>query len=269
MPDFKVGEIVVRKSYGGDIPFVIKSISKDDEGNIIYRLGGIVYRIQADANGDDLIRQDPERVYTSTERYMSRVSRYAFVRMHPRYAFTLNRFRGKPGKVLHIDSSDDFLKRCIQHYEAGGLKPVGELSPESEQPSIVRNLLEKHRPDILVLTGHDSIKKNADKYSIGSYSNSKYYIQAVKEARKYESSSSRLFIFAGACQSYYEALMSAGATFASSPGRILINALDPAIVAEKIALTDSRKIVTPRDVAAITVSGSKGIGGVSTRGHLK
>ncbi len=41
-------------------------------------------------------------------------------------------------------------------------------------------------------------------------------------------------IFAGACQSYFEAIISAGANFASSPARILIDFLDPIMVAEKL-----------------------------------
>lgn len=269
MFDFKVGDIVVRKSYGGDIPFVINKITKDENNDFVYHLSGLIYRIEADSKGDDLLKQDPKKVQADNDRYMYRVSRYANMRMQPRGIFSFRFSRGTPGKVLQIDSSEDYLDRCLQHYKDGGLSPVGEVYSESEQPSIVQNLLKKYKPDILVLTGHDSIKKNADKYNLNSYSNSRYYIQSVKEARKYESSSSKLCIFAGACQSYYEALMSAGANFASSPGRILINALDPAIVAEKVALTDSSRIVTPREVAAITITGSKGIGGINTRGHRR
>jgi len=62
--------------------------------------------------------------------------------------------------------------------------------------------------------------------------------------------------------------MESGANFASSPGRININALDPAIVSEKVALTDRNSFVTPEEIGEITVSGRKGIGGIKTRGHL-
>jgi len=61
-------------------------------------------------------------------------------------------------------------------------------------------------------------------------------------------------IFAGACQSYFEAIMQAGANFASSPGRININALDPAIVSEKVALTNKDNYVTPEEVSKLTIS---------------
>lgn len=49
-----------------------------------------------------------------------------------------------------------------------------------------------------------------------------------------------MVIFAGACQSYYEGLILAGANFASSPARILIDFIDPLIVAERVAITDEK-----------------------------
>lgn len=119
-----------------------------------------------------------------------------------------------------------------------------------------------------MVTGHDSLKKGANPALIDSYRNSKYFIECVKEARKYQPDYDKLCIFAGACQSYFEAIMQAGANFASSPGRININALDPAIVSEKVALTNKENYVTPEEVSKLTVSGSKGVGGIKTRGHL-
>ena len=89
------------------------------------------------------------------------------------------------------------------------------------------------------------IKNGARYKDIFNYRNSRHFIQTVKEARKYdETQGKNLVIFAGACQSYFEALMDAGANFASSPARILIDFLDPLIVAEKVALTDKYKYIT-------------------------
>ena len=57
----------------------------------------------------------------------------------------------------------------------------------------------------------------------------------------YEKDQEKLIIIAGACQSNYEELIKSGANFASSPKRINIHALDPAIVASSISLSDKGK----------------------------
>lgn len=52
-----------------------------------------------------------------------------------------------------------------------------------------------------------------------------------------------------------------GANFASSPARVLIDFMDPLIVAEKIATTDRNRIVTTRDITAEIHDDGKRIGG--------
>lgn len=63
--------------------------------------------------------------------------------------------------------------------------------------------------------------------------------------------------------------MEAGADFASSPGRILIDFIDPLIVAEKIAITDNRKFVTAYDISKEIKEGQRGISGIGARGKKK
>ena len=90
------------------------------------------------------------------------------------------------------------------------------------------------------------IKHGARYRDIYNYRNSRHFIQTVKEARKYdETHEKNLVIFAGACQSYFEALMDAGANFASSPARILIDFLDPLIVAKIVFFIPSIKFLPP------------------------
>jgi spore coat assembly protein len=181
----------------------------------------------------------------------------------------ISKSRGTPGRILHLDSSGDFLNMSYNYYRKSNLIFSGKEIPESEQPEQVERLLEKTNADILVITGHDGIKKDSSKLnSIDGYRNSAYFIRSVERARNYQKDMDKLCIFAGACQSYYEGIMAAGANFASSPGRVLIHALDPAKVADNVALTDSRRYVTAAKIAEETQSGLKGIGGVNTRGHF-
>ena len=112
------------------------------------------------------------------------------------------------------------------------------------------------------------IRKGTKFNDLFNYRNSKYFIKTVEEARK-QRLKKDLVIFAGACQSYYEGLMLAGANFASSPARILIDFMDPLVVAEKIALTDSGKFVTIRDIEAELRDGQRGVNGTGAHGKKK
>lgn len=102
------------------------------------------------------------------------------------------------------------------------------------------------------------IKKGRNFEDIYNYRNSRYFAKTVKNVRK-EEKNRDLVIFAGACQSYYEALIEAGANFASSPARILIDFVDPLVVAQKVATTDSNKYLTISDIEAELRDGERGI----------
>ena len=114
------------------------------------------------------------------------------------------------------------------------------------------------------------IRNETGYYDIYNYRNSRHFIETVKEARRYESENGKdLVIFAGACQSYFEGLIMAGANFASSPARILIDILDPLIVAEKIATTEEIKYVTIRDIEDELRDGKRGVGGIGANRKKK
>lgn len=111
------------------------------------------------------------------------------------------------------------------------------------------------------------IKNGARYRDVYNYRNSRHFIQTVKEARKFdEAHNKNLVIFAGACQSYFEALMDAGANFASSPARILIDFLDPLVVAKSVAVTDKNKYITIDDFVDELRDGKKGVNGIGARG---
>jgi len=266
---FRIGDIVGRRSYGGDIPFEIIEIKKDIEGKKIYVLRGVFFRIEADSYENDLIRLDIKSVYINRQRKIMDAHRHMLRNIGETDVHLLNRAKTRPGKILHIDSSSEFADICARHYRSEGIPYVTKVIKESEQPYAIKKLLMAYRPDILIITGHDGIKKDAaDIKSIDSYRNSKYYIESAKIARELVPDYDELCIFAGACQSYYEEIMKSGANFASSPGRILIHCLDPAIVCERVALTSNTKYVIPEQAIRLTQSGSKGIGGIKTKGHL-
>jgi len=269
MNRLQVGSIVTRKSYGGDVHFKITNIITNDDGKPVYVLKGLLYRLEADSSGDDLLFQDLMTANRQMRSEILKIRSLEHNRINTFTRFIFSRLTGRSGRILHLDGDSDFLKKCIDFYRKAGLKSFGKAVSESRQPEVIGRYLEIYRPDIVVVTGHDGIKKDSgDTLSLNGYRNSRYFVKSAEIARKYQPDFNKLCIFAGACQSYFEAIMKAGTNFASSPGRILINYLDPATVGKRIALTDSKSIVTPQEIAEITVSGGKGIGGINTRGHL-
>lgn len=241
---FKSGDLVTRISHGNDVVFKIEKITDD-----VAYLKGVNVRLCADSNISDLVlvetknNEDDKRFYEKLEtiRNFER-SDYFYI----------------PGKILHVDGDREYLNRCLEFYKKANVLAYGVFSPENQMAENVVKYLEDINPDIVVITGHDSeIKKN-----------SKYFSDAVKACRKYQRDYDKLIVIAGACQSDYEQLIKSGANFASSPKKINIHALDPAIIALSLSLSDKNKNVDLLTLLEKTSNGKDGIGGVNTRGVM-
>ena len=243
-----------RNSYHNDIIFKVINI-KDD----ICYLKGEEVRLFADSPISDLVIETPVPIVKDDlaieikeERCMSRDD-YFYL----------------PGKILHIDGDSDFLNRCLDFYKEAGIMAIGKKISEKNIALQIKQLLNEYRPDIVIITGHDAyFKKSGDIHNINNYKNTEYFVKAVKEARNYEKSHDRLIIIAGACQSDYEELIKAGANYASSPKRVNIHALDPAIIASTIALTKRNEEVDLISLLEKTKNGKDGIGGIVGNGVM-
>ena len=174
------------------------------------------------------------------------------------------------GRILHLDGDKRYSEKSNRYYKSLGLEAIVKNIPENRQANYVVGLLEKYQPDILVVTGHDGmIKKGTAFNDVYNYRNSRHFISSVMEARKWEKKKGSLAIFAGACQSYYEGIMGAGANFASSPARIMIDFIDPLIVAERIATTENTKYLTIRDIEEELRDGKEGVSGIGAMGKKR
>ena len=246
---FEVGDLVTRKSYDNDIVFKITGI----EGGV-YLLTGVTIRLFADAPVDDLNHFNSDKV----DDFSPEIEEYRKLERDSYFYL--------PGKVVHVDMDELFLDRCMKFYKKNKLKAYGILSSENSLTNDVIENIKKYNPDILVITGHDSFNRREKRD--GKYKNTNRFIDAVKAARRHESSHEKLIIIAGACQSNYEELIKAGANFASSPKRINIHALDPAIIATCIAFSDKNNNIDLIKILDKTNYGSDGIGGIITKGTM-
>lgn len=246
---FQLGDFVTRKSYDNDIVFKIVEINNDN-----YIIKGVYVRLFADSPREDL------KMYSSDtdDDFIPEIEGYRNLER--------NEYFYLPGRILHIDGDSDYLEKCMNFYKKNKLKAFGIYATSDDLSRTVEQSLDKYNPDILVITGHDAYyRKKRDNVS---YKNTNNFVEAVKIARKYEHSHEKLFIIAGACQSNYEELIKAGANFASSPKRINIHALDPAIIAASLAFSDKNNNIDLIKILDKTKYGSNGIGGIITKGTM-
>ncbi len=247
----QIGDFVTRNSYNNDTVFKVINRKND----ILY-LKGVEFRLLADAKVSDCILIDKKKIKefipNDIDDDMQR-SEYFYL----------------PGKILHLDGDSEYLKRCMDFYKKNNVYAIGKKIDEKTIPNEIGELLEEVKPDIVIITGHDAYyRKKGVKTDIKNYKNSENFVKAIKKARKYEKSHDKLIIIAGACQSDYEDLIKAGANFASSPKRINIHALDPAIIATILSKTQRNKEVDLIDLLSKTRNGKDGIGGLVSNGTM-
>ena len=248
----EIGNYVTRNSYNNDTIFKVINRKNDT----LY-LKGVEYRLCVDAPVSDCILIDEKDI---KDDFNPIINEHNEERSDYFYL---------PGKILHLDGDDTYLKRCMDYYKKNNVFAIGKQIDEKTLPSEIMSLLKETKPDILIITGHDAYyKKKGNKKDIKNYQNSENFYKAVKEARKYEKSHDKLIIIAGACQSDYEDLIKAGANFASSPKRVNIHALDPAIIASTLALTRRNKEIDLIDLLDKTKNGKEGMGGLICNGMM-
>ena len=250
--NFQIGDLVTRNSYNNDVVFQIVDIDND-----IALLNGIDVRLCADSLITDL--KKASKLKNDDDEMLNRFGENTLDR---------NQYFYLPGKVVHLDSDENFLNRCISFYKKLNIKAKGIKLKESKFADEIPQIIDKYKPDILVITGHDAYyKKMGDEENNNNYKNTNFFIDAVRTARKFGSHND-LIIIAGACQSNYEELIKAGANFASSPKRINIHALDPAIVASSVALSLHNEPIDLLSILEKTKYGKDGIGGIITNGTM-
>ena len=249
----KINDYVSRISYNHDIIFKIIAIEKD-----VAILEGFQKRLIATSPLTDLTLVDNIKLIEATEESRFRIKE---IKKLSRYKMHMT------GKILHIDADKDYLSKCLKLYEELSLPAYGIHMNEASIKNHILDLIEQLDPDIVILTGHDSYNKQGLK-DLKNYRNTTDYVDAVKKIRKHYSKD-HIFVFAGACQSNFEAIMASGANFASSPKRVNIDAYDPAIVAIKAATTPFNQIIDIEEIKDVLDSKKNGISGVESYGKMR
>ncbi len=250
----KKGDIVSRLSHNQDIIFVIQEIV----GNVAY-LQGLYVRLVADSDISDLVHVDPSVL----NRYKETKNEY-----EKNIIATYKKKIGHiTGKILHLDSDPFYLTKCLNLYKTLGIYAYGLEMPEFQMSDHILQYIKRIRPNIIVITGHDSYN-NMGLNDLRNYKNTINFIKTIVQIRgQYDLDD--ICIFAGACGSNAEALIAAGANFASSFDRKNIEAFDPAIVAIMVAITPFNQIVDIESIYNFSKMQKGSIGGIETYGKMR
>ena len=241
--------------------FIVDKIIESREKNPIAIIKGLTLRIEADCNIDDLELIAKDKISQCMEEMAKRCDDTLKKKLS-RSECTL-----KNGRILHLDGDKTYSEKANTYYKDLNLDAIVKNVKEIQQPVVVWQLLNRYKPDVIIITGHDGMLKNGNNYNdINNYRNSKYFAETTNTARKW---SEDLVIFAGACQSYFEEIMQNGANFASSPGRVLIDFIDPLMVAKKVATSEDNRFITAHEIASNLREGSRALGGKGSKGKRK
>lgn len=102
----KIGDLVTRNSYHNDIVFIITDIIDD----IAYLKGNDI-RLVADAPLNDLVLSDARDDFNPDIEEL-KVDRDEYFYL--------------PGKILHLDGDDDYLKKSLEFYKKAGVFAIGK-----------------------------------------------------------------------------------------------------------------------------------------------
>lgn len=250
----KIDDYVVRISHNRDVIFKIKALEKDTA-----ILVGVYIRLIADAPLSDLELIGAEERSRADDEDLT----------HYTNLVSTIKKNGKQvnGKILHLDSDVTYLKKCLTFYTDNDIYAYGVCLSEEEMEKNILDLVLQIRPDVIIITGHDSYnKKGID--DLRNYTHTKDYIKAVRKVRE-QFMPDDIFIFAGACGSNFEALIASGANFAASTTRENIDAYDPAIVGYIAAVTRMTNLISLDRFRKLSKSNNKVVGGIDSYGKMR
>ncbi|MBO5479326.1 MAG: hypothetical protein J6A04_06555 [Clostridia bacterium] len=168
MRKIKKGDIVGRKSYGKDILFVVEKIIYRRNDKPVAILKGLIMRIEADADLDDLVIIEAKQIENNMRSLENRIEdkiKKCAKNSKPIFGRRLKQEdRGEEnGKILHLDGDKRYSDKSAKYYKKLNLNAIVRNIPENRQEYVVFDLLNRYQPDILVITGHDRNDKKRNR----------------------------------------------------------------------------------------------------------
>lgn len=157
MYKIKKGDIVGRISYGKDILFSVENIIKSSDGKQVAILKGLILRIEADANIDDLVLIEKQQVQSNMRglenKIEDKIKKCLGKETYKEKRKFLKRSQEvRNGRILHLDGDNRYTEKSIRYYKKIGLDAIVRNVPENRQEYVIMDLLNRYNPDIVVIT---------------------------------------------------------------------------------------------------------------------
>lgn len=150
---FQIGDMVARKSYQMDVLFRIIGIEQTSKGNSIAILHGDEVRLIADSDFSDLVAVKKDEQMMRKKKDESRMNEslellrqdYKLLREKQEYYATSQyqhqeHYFHMPGKVLHLDGDEAYLKKCLNVYKKIGVPVYGIHCHEKKMSASIEEL---------------------------------------------------------------------------------------------------------------------------------
>lgn len=156
MNDIKKGDIVARKSHNKDVIFIVDVVINNE----IAILSGITTRLKADSNLEDLEKVDKAQVIYTYKKMEARLD--SKINKRPKMQYGILKRSNKiiyTGRILHLDGDRRYSEKSSIYYKKMGLTAIVKNISESKQVVMANELIDRYKPDIVVITGHDRYDK--------------------------------------------------------------------------------------------------------------
>lgn len=149
--EIKKGDIVGRISYGKDILFYVDRIINTKTGKKYAILRGVQFRIEADAELDDLEKMNKDEIETEKRGIETKIKKRIAKSTKEIYT-KKTRNQDTNALILHLDGDKRYAQKSAKYYNQIGIKAIVKNIPENRQPQVIGNLISRYSPDIVVIT---------------------------------------------------------------------------------------------------------------------
>ena len=157
MNKIRRGSTVIKKSDNRKIVFIVDKIISERKQKLAI-LKGLYIRIIEKIPLTELRVVDRKYV----NEYIEETNKNLEKRMYSRKNSYANI---KTGKILHLDGDRRYMEKSYKYYKKLGLNAIVKFFPEEKQEYIIKDVITRYKPDILVITGHDGMIKKGRNYN--------------------------------------------------------------------------------------------------------